>query len=292
MINRIKEIIKKRNHFSLLKNFYRAKDFNGTLSNKIIVFSNLCILQLRTIFESSDYTTKSVKLLNYKVTGYSYNTIRHLFVEIFVLKEYLFSSQISNPIIIDCGSNIGMSILFFKNKFPESTIIGIEANPNAFTLLQKNIKVNNLQNIELYNIALSSHTGELSFFIDENLGSLTASQNQSRGGKSEHVVKAEKLSKIIQKFSSIDLIKMDIEGSEIEVISDLFISNTLNIANEYIIEYHHNIETDKSKLSDFLAKFEQNGFNYNIKSSYQEKGDTQDVILHFYKTIYVIHTDH
>lgn len=285
MINRIKEVIKKRNHFSLLNNFSRAKDYNGTLSNKINVFFNLCILQFKTIFESTDYTPKSVTLLNYEVTGYSYNTIRHLFVEIFVLKEYLFSSQIINPIIIDCGSNIGMSILFFKNKFPESTIIGIEANPNAFTLLQKNIEANNLQNIELHNIALSSHTGELSFFIDENLGSLTASQNQLRGGKSEQNVKAEKLSNLIQKFSSIDLIKMDIEGSEIEVISDLFISNTLNIANEYIIEYHHNIETDKSKLSDFLAKFEHNGFNYNIKSSYQEKGDTQDVILHFYKSI-------
>jgi hypothetical protein len=55
---------------------------------------------------------------------------------------------------------------------------------------------------------------------------------------------------------------MDVEGAEINIINDLFESSSINKVKEYFIEYHHNMNEDKSMLSSFLEKFELNGFNY------------------------------
>ena len=43
-----------------------------------------------------------------------YNSLLFLFDELFIQKNYVFYTQKANPIILDCGSNLGLSILFFK----------------------------------------------------------------------------------------------------------------------------------------------------------------------------------
>lgn len=41
--------------------------------------------------------------------------------------------------IVDLGSNIGLSILYFRLRFPRARIIGVEPNPLAFELLRRNV---------------------------------------------------------------------------------------------------------------------------------------------------------
>ncbi|HKZ65867.1 MAG TPA: hypothetical protein VJ111_05915, partial [Chitinophagaceae bacterium] len=55
--------------------------------------------------------------------------------EMFKEKVYKFTSSKKNPYIIDCGSNIGMSILYFKSLYPEARILGFEADPYIFSFL-------------------------------------------------------------------------------------------------------------------------------------------------------------
>lgn len=62
---------------------------------------------------------------------------------------------------------------------------------------------------------------------------------------------------------------MGVEGAEKNIISDSFNSSFLNKSKEYIIEYHHHMDADKSMLSTFIQKIESNGFNYNIKTNYK-----------------------
>lgn len=45
------------------------------------------------------------------------------FKEIFFDEIYKFKTQKNNPIIIDCGANAGISILYFKKLYPNSEII-------------------------------------------------------------------------------------------------------------------------------------------------------------------------
>src|SRR5690606_39010818 len=120
------------------------------------------------------------------------------------------------------------------------------------------------------NVALhSEEESDISFFIRKDIGSPSASTKSSRGGETELSVTTEKLSTYLKRFKDVDLVKMDVEGSEVEILEDLINSSTIKIPKEYFIEFHHNINQDKSALSSFLKPFEENGFTYNIRSKFR-----------------------
>ena len=73
------------------------------------------------------------------------------------------------------------------------------------------------------------------------------------------------------------------EGAEFQIIQDLVEEKKIGNCRHYIVEYHHLIEGEKSKLSAFINQFEDNGFEYNIKANYKKIGDFQDVLLSLYK---------
>ena len=56
----------------------------------------------------------NVKVDRFDVTGFSISSLAHLHREIFVELQYYFRASRIDPVIVDGGSNIGMSVLFFK----------------------------------------------------------------------------------------------------------------------------------------------------------------------------------
>ena len=74
--------------------------------------------------------------------------------EIFEEGEYWFASDKAHPTILDCGSHIGLSVAWFKRRFPKAQIIAFEPDPDSFRLLQTNVAVNGFQNVELLNVAV------------------------------------------------------------------------------------------------------------------------------------------
>jgi FkbM family methyltransferase len=268
---------------TFIKDIIKSKNFGGTLSEKFSAFLTLFRLQIKCKIYKKLNKVYSHRIFGFKFFGYDYNTIKFLFNEVFMTGEYYFEPADKKPLIIDCGSNIGMSVVYFKKLFPESRIITFEANPKAFALLEKNISENKIQNVELNNIALYDKDTEISFFIGDNVGTLLGSVSAERGGSNELKVKACKLSDVLNKYDAIDLIKMDIEGAEENVIADLFESGTISKPKEYIIEYHHNMNNEKSKLAAFLQKFESSGYSYSIRTEYTKLNSFQDILIHFYK---------
>ena len=266
----------------LLENLRSAKNFKGSFSNKMSLLATLNSLSIKSNLFKKYQSEVSTTFLSYKIFGYHYNTLAFLIKEIFLSNDYCFKPSTRKPVIIDCGSNIGVSVLFFKNLFPDAKIIAFEANPYAFKMLDKNVNANNLKNVESHNIALYDKETELSFFIGDE-GPLLGSVREDRGGKIHLKIQAQKLSYYLDNLETVDLIKMDVEGAEVNIINDLIETATINKAKEYIIEYHHNMNNDKSDLSSFLQKFEANGFNYNIKAGYPKLKCFQDMMIHFYK---------
>lgn len=260
-----------------------AKNYNGTFSEKASIFFLLLKYPISRRFHKKINTEISEKFLNYKIFGYDYATITYLFKEIFLWDQYSFKSTIDSPIIIDCGANIGMSVFYFKNKYPNSRIIAFEANPLTYKMLEKNIKINNINGIEIHNKALFDKNEKLDFFIDNNYGTLrgTIAGDISRNIKFK--IQSQRLSEFLENYKEVDLVKMDIEGAEINVINDIYETKTINKVKEYIIEYHHNTRQNTSDLSSFLKKFETNGFKYNVKAGYNDVDDLQDIMIHFYK---------
>ena len=57
----------------------------------------------------------------------------------------------------------------------------------------------------------------------------------------------------------------------------------INQINQYLIEYHHRINGAKSDFSVFIKHFEDNNYEYNIRTGFTLMGYFQDIFLNVYK---------
>jgi hypothetical protein len=83
-----------------------------------------------------------VTRLGYRMRYFDAANFAQLFREIFVDRLYDVPLASDAPRIIDCGSNIGMSILFIKNLYPKANFVGSEPNPLTFPTLRENVERN------------------------------------------------------------------------------------------------------------------------------------------------------
>lgn len=161
--------------------------------------------------------------------------------EIFYQQVYAFHTNNPASLIIDGGSNIGIATLFFKKCYPAAKIICFEPDPVSFKLLEKNMVVNNLSNVTLFNAALSDIKGKAQFYGQVDVGdpdtrgnSLLPAWGLQRQTSSVIEVDAVPLSDYIQ--APVDLLKLDIEGAEQKVLQAL--GDKLALVKEIILEFH------------------------------------------------------
>lgn len=179
--------------------------------------------------------------------------------EIFGREIYKFSAPDKSPFILDIGSNIGMSMIYFKYLFEGARIIGFEPDPKIFDLLIKNLKSFDITDSEIHNLACSDKEGNLSF-----------KSNNADGGKitKEYcetgllTVKSVKASDFINE--DVDFIKIDAEGSEYEILQDL--EHKLPKVKQIFVEYHSFSVAD-SNLGPILSILEKNNFFYSIEQN-------------------------
>ena len=138
--------------------------------------------------------------------------------------EYYLPPALEPEVILDIGSNIGTSILFFHDKYPAAKIYGFEPHPETFRVLQAN--VGSLPSVEVFNYALGAIDAKASLEFDgadfsrfgakdaavSSLGTVTTTEYEARHAGA--VMKDLGLTKV-------DLIKIDCEGAEYDVLSAL-----------------------------------------------------------------------
>lgn len=192
-----------------------------------------------------------------------------LFEEIFVTGQYFFASSSSAPYIIDGGANIGVSAAYFKTVYPDCRILAFEANERSFALLAKTSEHNKWKNVELYNFGLHRTQGELCFYdYNELAGSLSCGfwQPASAGPpKSVTRVPTVPLSRYVE--SRVNLLKLDVEGSEHAILKDLEERGKLQQIDQIVLEYHHHVQPHEDILGEFLLLLERAGFGYHIRAS-------------------------
>lgn len=224
-------------------------------------------------------------LLDYRVAYSDLRLLRYLFEEIFLNGEYWFASDRGDPKIVDCGSNIGISILYFKQLYPEARIRAFEPSPSTFELLRKNVERNNLRDVELHDVGLAGRVGSRNLYEEPGAaGNLRVSFDPSRSHGVSREVWTAPLSLYVNE--RVDLLKMDIEGSEMEVLEELEAGDRLRLIDRMIVEYHHHIENGRDQMSRILALLERNGFGYQVRAIFQppvRDGEFQDVLLHAYR---------
>ena len=86
------------------------------------------------------YSRDNLKVINNNITIVDHLSFIWQFEEIFVDEIYKFNSKSSNPLIFDCGANVGTSCLYFKRIFPEARIKAFEPDPEIAKVLSSNLK--------------------------------------------------------------------------------------------------------------------------------------------------------
>jgi FkbM family methyltransferase len=243
---------------------------------KQIAASYLKLQAMRRLSKALSRPIQSFRFLGYEVHFGNIDNFIYVFREIFIKESYELPAGQAPHTIIDCGSNIGMSILFFKSLYPHCKIKGIEGFPETFSLLEQNIRTNNLIGVELFNCAVGGTHTKTTFYSAP--GSLVGSLNPGRGEGSGVVVDVVPLSDLINE--PIDLLKIDIEGSEISVFQELEESGKLHLIKRMLVEYHHHLPSERHRLSSFLDRLERFGFDYELEASLPTRvGGFQDILI-------------
>lgn len=177
--------------------------------------------------------------------------------EIFVDEIYRFETKQANPIIFDCGANIGISTLYFKTLYPNAIIQAFEPDTNLFEVLSKNIDDNGFKNIVLHKAAIWIENTTISFASKGSEGS-----HIDNTGLSSNQVQAIQLSGILENLDRIDFLKMDIEGAEYQVIKDC--AAQLPKIENLFLEYH-GLVNETNHLQELLQIVEKAGFKTYIK---------------------------
>jgi FkbM family methyltransferase len=127
--------------------------------------------------------------------------------------------KINDGLIINIGANIGFYSIHLANCYLNHKIIALEPNPEAYTLLVRNIEQNNLsQKVQALNVCVSDKTGTIPFTIIRGKSEYSSINNivhESVELEKKEVINVSSLTlNEIVKDDKIALIFMDVEGAE------------------------------------------------------------------------------
>jgi FkbM family methyltransferase len=153
--------------------------------------------------------------------------------EVFVRGEYDVPELAGARTIVDVGSNVGISVLYFRQRFPAARIVAVEPDPGAFGRLVQNTA--GLAAIELVNAALAESEGQATLYTGGE--SWAASLVPGPDRKTRQAVRTTTLEGLTRELSidGIDLLKLDIEGAEVPV---LLSARVLDRVRLLVFEYH------------------------------------------------------
>lgn len=184
--------------------------------------------------------------------------------------------DISNPVILDIGANIGTFTTWLANAFPLGKIYSFEPQRSVFQMLCGNVAINNLYNVYTHNLALGKENNYIEFkepnyFAKNDYGTFSLVENViSERTKDSITVQVQTLDSFVEihKLKNVDLLKIDVEGMDMDVL--LGGVETIRKYHPYIfIEHNDNrksiLDEIKTHLSQYEYSFEVVGNNLLAK---------------------------
>ncbi len=181
--------------------------------------------------------------------------------ELIFTSYYTFSKNIYDK-FADIGACLGFHGIIFS-KYNQKNVDFFEPDPQTFQILNEYIKLNDLKDYESYNKAVYFKEGQISFNrLDENnTGSHIAGSKENVYG-SVSVIKVDTLSFDTLLKKKYNLIKMDIEGSELDIFKNFNFKNTKNFPDTYI-EVHNKLASEII-YETIIKKLKLNIFSQNL----------------------------
>lgn len=123
----------------------------------------------------------------------------------------------TQPLIIDCGANIGASSIYYNILFPDSLVIGLELNPSNAEIAQKNTQ--EWDNVWILNAAIGPNAGYVGYSNPDNRTNdgFRVEHRFTEGSKVPMMTFDQVLN--MHEAAKPFIAKIDIEGSEKELFS-------------------------------------------------------------------------
>jgi FkbM family methyltransferase len=198
-------------------------------------------------------------------------TLYSAFKEIFMMDFYgirrLLPTLPPNPVIIDIGANAGYFETLLFAKLEKARVLAFEPLPGNFELLKQNVAQNPVLQacVKPFEMAVvGTDRNEITFYVErEEQHSVIASiySDFDNANTVAVTLPCVSLRKAIADhgFETVDLLKMDCEGSEYEILYNTP-AETLRQVKQMIVEVH-DMDTPNNNLSALSSFLQENGFS-------------------------------
>jgi len=164
--------------------------------------------------------------------------------------------------VIDIGANVGISSVAIARKIGRrGKLYSFEPLPQYFDILNKNISSNGLENVKVYELAVTDQVGRAPFYQKELSSGIVFEEGAKR-----FEVSTTTIDKFLsgEKIERIDLINMDCEGSELLVFKGA--KETLQKNKVKIFcEIHHDFLKQLGQSVEELVQYLQ-GLEFQVQS--------------------------
>jgi FkbM family methyltransferase len=181
--------------------------------------------------------------------------------------------NLEDKVVVELGANLGVYTIYFSTATGKGgKVYSFEPNPIIFNLLEKNIKINNCDNVKLFNFGVGESDNKL-IFISKQFVFETGSFDKSiqeklkkdKFGYKTWDINVKKLDTVKDSDikEKVDFMKIDIEGMEMEAL--IGAKNLIqNDSPDIYMEIHgkdNEIKIEKLKIiADYLREL---NINYN-----------------------------
>jgi FkbM family methyltransferase len=188
--------------------------------------------------------------------------------------------------ILDIGANIGYYALMELGMIGKTgTLIAVEPSPANVELLKRNLALNGYEGIEVHQAAISDQSGVKQFFLSEmsNLNTFhdTGTGSLHLSGKTVEV-RTMTVPEVMAGRKP-DLIRMDVEGHEVEVINGLLPAvERGEMAPMIIFETHLSRYSAAHDLEAPLRRLFAQGYHVRLAGSSRREG-TEKLVARGYQ---------
>lgn len=174
----------------------------------------------------------------------------------------------AGDVVLDIGANVGVVSWLFLWK--QCYVVAVEPHPVAFQKLKRAFEFN--PNIELINAAVSTEKKEyvklylhIQDYTNTSKFSLGSSLRADKPNVGQAFVEVRNLDilEIVKRFQNVKIIKVDIEGYEVELIPYIFGSEEISIIDNIFVELH---DKKWSGIREETRMLTQNKFIKNAKT--------------------------
>ena len=164
--------------------------------------------------------------------------------EVLLKEDYRIDVPIHPSTILDCGANIGLTTVYFNNKFPDAKIICIEPESSNYEMLRENVGQH--KNIVTYQAGIWNKSTYLT--IENEQAEKYAFTVRETSEITKETVRAISIPDVMKEnqWETIDILKIDVEGAEKELFASNY-DNWLPKTKLIIIELHDRMKPGCSK---------------------------------------------